>query len=77
MVVAPGGSIVTAPLRGEYGALYADVDLGQVATARRAFDVAGHYARPDIFQLYVNDRPQAPVVFDSDGEAPEPTRVQG
>jgi hypothetical protein len=26
------------------------------------FDVAGHYARPDVFQLSVNERAMAPVV---------------
>ena len=26
--------------------------------ARRSLDVVGHYARPDLFQLQVNDRPQ-------------------
>jgi predicted amidohydrolase len=35
-----------------------------VVIARRALDVAGHYARPDIFTLHVNTRQQSPVKFD-------------
>ena len=65
VIVAPGGEIIAGPLRGEYGVLYADLDLDRVVTARRALDVAGHYARPDIFQLHVNAQPMAPVVFDA------------
>jgi nitrilase len=64
VIVAPSGTIAAGPLRQEYGVLYCDLDLGQVVTARRAFDVAGHYARPDVFQLHVNDQPLEPVVFD-------------
>ena len=65
VVVAPGGEIVAGPLRGEYGILYAEIDPARVVASRRALDVAGHYARPDIFQLNVNRQPQDPVRFDS------------
>jgi len=64
VVVAPGGSIVAGPMRQGLGILYADVDLTRVAASRRSLDVAGHYARPDIFTLHVNTRPQRPVKFD-------------
>ena len=47
------------------GVLYADVDLAQVGVARRSLDVAGHYARPDIFQLHVNTNDAKPVEFDA------------
>jgi hypothetical protein len=30
-------------------------------------DVTGHYARPDIFTLHVNQRSQTPVVFEKQG----------
>jgi nitrilase len=45
------------------GILYAQIDLERVAAARRALDVVGHYARPDLFQLHVNTKPAQPVVF--------------
>lgn len=65
-VIAPGGEIVAGPMREEQDILYAEVDLDRVAIARRAFDVAGHYSRPDIFTLHVNAEHQRPVVFDDE-----------
>ena len=63
VVVAPGGKIVAGPLHQQRGILYAELDLERIGAARRSLDVTGHYARPDIFQLQVNDRPQRPVTF--------------
>jgi len=44
------------------GMLFAELDLSEVARAKFDFDVVGHYARPDVFQLVVNERPAMPVV---------------
>ncbi|HEV7476182.1 MAG TPA: nitrilase-related carbon-nitrogen hydrolase, partial [Burkholderiales bacterium] len=61
VVVAPGGKVVAGPLHEERGILYAEIDLERVGMARRSLDVVGHYARPDLFQLHLNSRPQAPL----------------
>mgnify|MGYP001221653582 FL=1 len=66
LVIAPDGEIAVGPLRKEPGILYYDIDRQQVGLARRTLDVAGHYARPDIFSLRVNRRPQAPVELDDE-----------
>jgi nitrilase len=58
-----GGDAVSGPMRREKGLLWAEIDVGAVAAARRSFDAAGHYARPDVFQLTVNRSRQTPVVF--------------
>ena len=63
VVIAPGGELIAGPMRREAGILYAELDPERVAISRRTLDVAGHYARPDIFQLQVNRQPQAPVKF--------------
>lgn len=62
VVVAPGGKIVAGPMRREKGILFADVDSAAVAPARRALDVAGHYARADVFQLHVKRGALPPVL---------------
>jgi nitrilase len=64
VVIAPGGDIVAGPLHNEPGILYVELDRQRVGIAKRALDVAGHYARPDIFTLHVNTRQQSPVKFD-------------
>jgi len=64
IVVAPGGEIVAGPLHQEKGMLLFDIDLDKAARSKRALDVAGHYARPDIFTLHVDTKPQTPVEFD-------------
>ena len=64
VVIAPGGAVVAGPMHNEKGILYADLDIAQVTAARRSLDVVGHYARPDIFTLRVNAKPQSPVAFD-------------
>lgn len=63
VVIAPGGEIVAGPMQNEKGILCAEVDSQRVAAARRSLDVAGHYARPDIFKLQINSQPQSPVDF--------------
>jgi nitrilase len=63
VIVAPGGKIAAGPLHQEHGVLGAEIDLERAGIARRSLDVAGHYARPDIFRLQVNRQPLAPVEF--------------
>jgi len=64
IVVAPGGEIVAGPLHEDKGMLLFDIDLDKAARSKRALDVAGHYARPDIFTLHVDTKPQTPTEFD-------------
>jgi nitrilase len=66
-IVAPLGDYLAGPLFGEEGILVADLDLGRVAEGKFDFDVAGHYARPDVFRLVVNERPTPPVQTITDG----------
>ncbi|HEY0857761.1 MAG TPA: carbon-nitrogen hydrolase family protein [Albitalea sp.] len=63
VVIDPQGKTVAGPMRREAGILYADIDVARVAPARRALDVAGHYARPDIFELQVRRTPAMPARF--------------
>ena len=54
LIVAPGGKIVAGPQRRDKAPLQGEVDAADVAVARRSLDVAGHYSRPDIFELRVD-----------------------
>ena len=64
VVIAPGGQIVAGPMRQEEGLLLCEIDLQKATIAKRALDVAGHYSRPDIFTLQVDNGPQSSVSFD-------------
>lgn len=63
IVVKPFGGIVAGPLHKEKGILYATIDPEAARDSRKALDVTGHYARPDIFHLEVDRRPMPPVKF--------------
>jgi nitrilase len=54
--------VLAGPVFDEEAILCADLDLEEIARGKYDFDVAGHYARPDVFQLSVDERPQKPVV---------------
>jgi nitrilase len=58
LIVDPDGKIVAGPLDSAEGILYADVEAHQLVGPRWQLDVAGHYARPDIFTLHVNTEPR-------------------
>jgi nitrilase len=65
-IVAPLGQVLAGPnFEGEC-ILTADLDLGEIARGKYDLDVVGHYARPDVFRLHVNEAPTPPVVATSD-----------
>ncbi len=61
-IIDPLGQYVAGPLYHQEGLLVAELDLTQIEEARFDFDVTGHYARPDVFTLCVNEQPQRNVV---------------
>jgi nitrilase len=61
VIVAPNGDVLAGPAFGEETILYAALDPEQIARWKMDFDVTGHYARPDIFELKVNRNKQSPV----------------
>ncbi len=60
-IVGPLGDYLAGPLFGQEGILVAHLDLAQVVQGKFDFDVAGHYARPDVFRLLVNEQSTPPV----------------
>jgi len=63
MIVGPLGDVLAGPLQHETGLLTARIDLDELTQARYDFDVVGHYARPDVFSLAVDERAKSPVTF--------------
>jgi nitrilase len=74
-IVNPDGQFIAGPLREQEGILYAEIDPAQMRGPKWMLDVAGHYARPDVFQLSVNRAPRPLVQVQdagADHEAVEP-----
>ena len=63
-IISPLGEVIAGPLYGKEGILYADLDLSEIARGKFDFDVVGHYARPDVFKLIVNERRATSVTFE-------------
>ena len=60
-IVGPLGDVLAGPDFSRETILYADLDLKEVARGKFDLDVTGHYARPDLFHLEINEAPQEPV----------------
>nr|AAR97413.1 nitrilase [uncultured organism] len=53
-IVNPEGVFIAGPVRKQEEILYAEVDPRMMQGPKWMLDVAGHYARPDVFQLTVH-----------------------
>jgi nitrilase len=60
-IIGPLGQVLAGPDYTGETMLYADIDLDDIARGKYDFDVVGHYSRPDVFQLSVDDRPKTAV----------------
>jgi nitrilase len=66
-IVDPFGRLLAGPEFGGEEILISDLDMDEIARGKYDLDVVGHYARPDVFQLHVNERATPPVVRSESG----------
>ena len=59
-IYGPLGEALGEPLWNQAGIVYADLDMSLIHRSRFDFDVTGHYARPDVFRLIVDESPKHP-----------------
>jgi nitrilase len=57
-IVGPLGQVLAGPDREGETTLFAELDLAEIPRAKFDFDVVGHYARPDVFRLVVDEEPR-------------------
>ncbi len=57
-IISPMGEVLAAPVFGRECIQTAELDKAEIARGKYDLDVVGHYARPDIFSLSVNEAPQ-------------------
>jgi len=65
VIMSPMGEILAGPVYGKEAVLCAELDLDDVTRGKFDLDVAGHYARPDVFQLIVDTRARSGVAYDA------------
>ena len=63
-IVSPLGQVIAGPVYDEETILTADLDLADTVRGKFDLDVVGHYARPDVFQLLVNENAGLAGEFD-------------
>ena len=54
-VIDPFGHLVSDCVWDEEAVIYADLDMQKVPASKMEHDVCGHYARPDVLELFVDD----------------------
>src|SRR6266446_4263991 len=62
-IVDPFGNFLVGPNMESEAILIAEIDRAQIVRGKFDLDVVGHYARPDIFQLHVDESPKQPVTI--------------
>ncbi|WP_055136790.1 carbon-nitrogen hydrolase family protein [Pseudomonas corrugata] len=63
VIIGPMGDVLAGPLKDAAGLLTAEIDTDDLVRARYDYDVVGHYARPDVFELVVDERARPGVRF--------------
>ncbi|MCK0068286.1 carbon-nitrogen hydrolase family protein [Kordiimonas laminariae] len=58
-IISPMGEVLAAPVFGKETILTAEMDKSEIIRGKYDLDVVGHYGRPDIFSLHVNEEPQS------------------
>ncbi|MGY3634112.1 Nit6803 family nitrilase [Bradyrhizobium sp. Lot33] len=60
-IVSPEGNHLVPPLTSGEGILIADLDMALITKRKRMMDSVGHYARPELLSLVLNDQPARPM----------------
>jgi nitrilase len=67
-IISPMGEVLAGPVYSKEETIYAELDLTDIQRGKFDFDVAGHYARPDVFNLFVNTSQQESVMARSESQ---------
>jgi len=60
-IISPEGAHVVPPLTQGEGLLVADLDMALITKRKRMMDSVGHYARPELLSLILDNRPATPM----------------
>jgi nitrilase len=60
-IIDPKGNVLAGPVNEREEIVFADVDLDAARGTKWDLDTAGHYARPDIFELTIDREPRVMI----------------
>lgn len=61
VIISPMGEVLAGPLYNKDGLISAEIDLNDIVKARYDMDPMGHYSRPDVFKLTVDEQERPPI----------------
>lgn len=73
-IVSPSGKFIAGPSEMKEEILYGEIDLKQIRASKWILDVAGNYARPDIFRFTINRKPN--VIMQTEGLDTESSSIE-
>lgn len=71
-IISPEGKVIEEPIRNGEGILIADMDMALITKRKRMMDSVGHYARPELLSLLINDEP---AVYRKSKTSSQPQRL--
>jgi predicted amidohydrolase len=60
-IIDPRGEYLAGPIHNKEGLLYAEIDLDLIIQAKMVIDTVGHYSRPEVLSLNINDQAFSPL----------------
>ncbi|MGA9574877.1 MAG: carbon-nitrogen hydrolase family protein [Lysobacterales bacterium] len=61
VIISPMGEVLAGPIYNQESLISAEIDLDDIIKARYDMDPTGHYSRPDIFKLTIDEEERPPV----------------
>lgn len=61
VIVSPMGEVLAGPVYNREELIHVEVDLDDIVRARYDMDPVGHYSRPDVFKLTVDEQHRPPI----------------